>query len=558
MATPARRRQAGGVQLPSGVGAALGRREAPAELSTPFPKRLRETQPDADQAGLAAPSPGTPDTPAKRLQVSLRTSVNEQVLKPPPGEGAARVATTVEVLGDKSLWSSAKRRAYEWMDESLEERSACIDERLAAAEAGVVASVRARHLSAAPAAPAAPAAGGEGGEGGEAAAEVEAGTVGVPSQSEVILCGRIACEGLEGRLNERSLLLEGSRASSGGASVRLNVTECPSVAAFPGQIVGVLGRSGMSGATFHARAFVSGLPVAPRSGPRGSKPLHAVVAAGPFCLRDGIDYAPLETVLDHAAQQKPDVLFLLGPFLDAANLRVLAGDPVLPNEEEPCSFEEVYSLHILPKLTRGIAQLKRVSPETQVLLVPSLEEALCFHPLPQPPLDASLGLDAVALEALKRLGARLLPNPAHVQLGDFRVSVTSADALSPLLRELVLRPEGKKIQVCLGQLLHQQSLFPVLPRDPACVSEARAAALHFPGGVCPDLCLFPSQCGGLSCSFVEDTGFINPGSVCRPAALGSFAEFWVAPSASGAGAAGEAAGTSPLAERVRVDFQRLS
>ena len=50
---------------------------------------------------------------------------------------------------------------------------------------------------------------------------------------EVVLCGRIACEGLEGKLNERSLLLEG-RASAGGASTRLSVSECPAVSVFPG------------------------------------------------------------------------------------------------------------------------------------------------------------------------------------------------------------------------------------------------------------------------------------------------------------------------------------
>merc|ERR550532_3293677 len=89
--------------------------------------------------------------------------------------------------------------------------------------------------------------------------EVVLGTVGVPTQAEAMLCGRVACEGLEGRLNERSILLEGCRGSI-IARVQLSVAQCQRVVAFPGQIVAVLGRSGMTGTNFHARDFVAGLP----------------------------------------------------------------------------------------------------------------------------------------------------------------------------------------------------------------------------------------------------------------------------------------------------------
>merc|ERR1719158_1522803 len=87
----------------------------------------------------------------------------------------------------------------------------------------------------------------------------EPGIVGLPSQVEVVLCGRIACESLEGKMNESSMVLEGSRGSSNCAKVQLNVAGCSRVAAFPGQIAGVVGRSGSSGAPFHARELLPGL-----------------------------------------------------------------------------------------------------------------------------------------------------------------------------------------------------------------------------------------------------------------------------------------------------------
>eukprot|EP00930_Biecheleria_cincta_P070356 TRINITY_DN5799_c0_g1_i1.p1 TRINITY_DN5799_c0_g1~~TRINITY_DN5799_c0_g1_i1.p1 ORF type:complete len:749 (+),score=108.20 TRINITY_DN5799_c0_g1_i1:97-2343(+) len=463
------------------------------------------------------------------LQVSLKSSINAGKLE----KTTTHEAACCKLRGDNELWTGDRHGAYTWMDEAVADRAAKREHRLQEFESRMAATLEALHS--------------------ESGATL--GMVGVPSQAETFICGRVLCEGLEGRLNERSILLEGSRASGKVARVQLNVAECPTIAAFPGQIIGVLGRSGMTGVTFHAREFLAGLPGASDLMAL-DRSLHCMVAAGPFCLRDNLDYAPLESILAHAAKERPEVLILLGPFLDANNHKVIAGETTLPGEKEPCSFEEVYARHILPLLARGLAPLRQkeagsTSPATEVLILPSLDEVLCFHPLPQPPLDVLLGAVAPmlspAMERLKRLGARFLPNPAHVDLKGIQVSLTSADALSPLLREIVLRPEGRKIEEALRLLLLQQSLFPVVPRDPPQVSEARAAALDFPDGARPQLVMFPSIAGNATGLFVDDTVFVNPGPLCRPAAFGSFAEFWIAPST----------GAARLQDRVRVDIQKL-
>jgi DNA polymerase alpha subunit B len=519
---------------------ALGRTAAvarTAETHTPYPKRLRDVRDDL----AGTPARGTPDPPPKPMRISLMKSVNEGNLeKPAPTDRPVKL----EVLGDSMLWTGKRRGAYSWMDESLEERATHRDAQLVAMEAAVVAAMRERHQSA------------------DQEEELLTGTVGVPTQSEAVLCGRVVCEGLEGRLNERSILLEGSRASSMGARVQLSVQGCPHVAAFPGQIVGVVGRSGMAGTTFHARDFLPGLPLPapPAEGSSGAAPqqqeaLHALVLAGPYCLRDGLDFTPLEQALEHAVRERPQVLVLVGPFLDAGNQKVSSGDTTLPGEDDPVSFEELYAQHLLPLLERGLAPLRGGARPTEVLLVPSLEEVLCFHPLPQPPLDVSLApvLQGTAdgprnLERLRKLGVQFLPNPAHVRINGVQVSITSADALSPLLRELVLRPEGKKIEEALRLLLYQRSLLPVVPRDPPQVSEIRSAAFQFPDqDRLPEVCIFPSAMG-FHGSVVENTVFVNPGSLCRPAALGSFAELWLAPPKR----------HGSLRERARVDIQKVN
>lgn len=525
-----------GLALPRGLGAALGRSGAASIaapvgtiMTTPDSKRMREGPGNVGHKSGddGPPASGTPDPPTRPLPVSLKSSLNVGNI----GKSASKnvqSSVRIEMLGNSKLWSSAGDGTYRWADESLDDRAAARDARLASLEAAVGAAMCERHE-------------------GE---DVAVGTIGLPAQSEVVLCGRIVCEGLEGRLNERSMLLEGSQVSANGARVQLNVAECRQVAAFTGQIVGVLGRSGMTGTTFHARDFIAGLPPAqPNSS--GESPLHMMVVSGPYCLRDSLDFTPLEQTLKHAVRERPQVLIILGPLLDASNQMVCSGETRLPGDDgEVCTYEDIYTRQILPVLHNGLSPLRRSNPMTEVLIVPSLEEVLCFHPLPQPPLDMTLGqdLEGSALEQLQRLGVQFFPNPAHVRINGYRVSLTSVDALTPILREIVLRPEGRKIDEALRLLLCQRTLLPVLPRDPPQVSEARAAAVDFPDGTVPDVCVFPSVTGTATGIVVDETVFVNPGSVCRPAALGSFAEVWLMP--------GGPAGI-PLNQRVRVDIQKL-
>jgi len=496
---------------------------------TPESKRARE----GAESDLIR---GTPEPPSK---VSVKTSVNEQLAKPQLGETAT--ATQIKVLGDSTLWTGPRGGAYRWMDEALKDRAAAQDAQLTAMEDRILAAMRARPVARLSLT--------------DGQDEVAAGTVGVASQAEVVLCGRLVCEGLEGRLNERSILLEGSQASSFSARVQLNLAGCQQIAAFPGQIVGVLGRSGMSGATFHARDFLPGLPIPKPLPLRREANLHMMVASGPYCKRDSLDYSPLEQVFAHALRTKPRVLLLMGPFLDAGNLKVTSGDTVIPGETNPRPYEEVYTQYILPMLAKGIAPLRHAKPATEVLILPSVDEALCYHPLPQPPLDVSLCVEADSFSRLHSLGVKFLPNPAHLEINGLKVSTCSTDALGPVLREIVLRPPENKIQEGLRLLLNQRTFFPVLPRDPPQVSEARSSALSFAfaDDAVPDLCVFPSAIGGATGTFVDGTAFVNPGVLCR-GSLGTFAEVVVLPDSSRAAQGGD---PLKLSERARVDILKL-
>lgn len=133
-----------------------------------------------------------------------------------------------------------------------------------------------------------------------------------------------------------------------------------------------------------------------------------------------------------------------------------------------------------------------------------------------------------------------------MNVGGLRVNLCSADALAPILRELVLRPAGRKIEEALRLVMCQRTLFPALPRDPGHVSEERASMFDFLEGSSPDIIIFPSQMGTPTATFVDGTAFVNPGPLCR-AALGSFAEISVRPAENG----------ETLEQCMRIDIQKF-
>merc|ERR1712146_623460 len=158
-------------------------------------------------------------------------------------------------------------------------------------------------------------------------------------------------------------------------------------------------------------------------------------------------------------------------------------------------------------------------------------------------MDLSMCLEGSPMVSLQRQGVRFLPNPSYIKVNDVSIAVSSTDVLSPVLRDLVFRSSGKRIEETLRQFLLQRTLFPVYPRSNQ-VSEANADALNFPDGIVPEICIFPSAVVSGSGTFVDDCLFLNPGPLCR-ATLGTFAEVVIHQ------------GGSSLQERVRVDIQKL-
>ncbi len=67
--------------------------------------------------------------------------------------------------------------------------------------------------------------------------------------------------------------------------------------------------------------------------------MSLVIAVGPFTISEDLEYAPLAALLAVCRQRKPDVLVLLGPFVDAEH-------PLLALGNVDLTFEDIFEFQV--------------------------------------------------------------------------------------------------------------------------------------------------------------------------------------------------------------------
>ncbi|CAM9941661.1 unnamed protein product, partial [Choristocarpus tenellus] len=278
-----------------------------------------------------------------------------------------RLATQCKIRVDSSVGAPAK---YRYMYTPLEERAAALEAGLLRLQEEMVAKYGLGELT----------------------------PVGVPRQEEVVVVGRVCCETSEGKINRASIILEGSRRDSGGQRVHLDVKELTSFAFFPGQVVAVRGVNS-SGSRMMVRGIIEGVPhPLPASTPSqleqlqhgaeegGGQPLSLLVAAGPFSTTDSLAYEPLNDLLGVVKAKQPDVVILVGPFVDAMHPKVASGDAsveCMDGRSEAVDFETLFKLRISDKLDTLFVD--GPSLPTHFIIIPSLRDVFHEYVYPQPP-----------------------------------------------------------------------------------------------------------------------------------------------------------------------------
>jgi len=234
--------------------------------------------------------------------------------------------------------------------------------------------------------------------------------VGVPSPETVWVCGRICCDATEGKLNQSSVVLEGSWRESRGKRVELDLTTIEKLspyALFPGQVVLVEGVNA-SGKTMVVTRLVEGAPKPRMRSPRSllkeynfssrfqnGAPLSVYVASGPFTTSDNLSYEPFQDLLRLVLVHKPDVVVLLGPFVDSTQPLLSEGKEITLTTVDDRGREytagATYEMVFIERIVRdGLRAMFNAEDEngavaTQFIFVPALQDAHHHFVYPQPP-----------------------------------------------------------------------------------------------------------------------------------------------------------------------------
>ncbi|KNC51993.1 DNA polymerase alpha subunit B [Thecamonas trahens ATCC 50062] len=389
----------------------------------------------------------------------------------------------------------------------------------------------------------------------------------VPRQEPFVGLGRVCCDS-EGKLNDKSVMLEGSAKLCSGFRVPLDLSHLPEFSLFPGQIIGVEGLN-LTGAS-----MLAGQIYTPPSAPKptterdtlaiyhhyggelvvgtnadGSdktqefefmegKPLAIIVAGGPYTTSDGLDFAPLRDLLARIVAEAPDVAILMGPFLNE-------GHPALEDPMLEATYEELFEQRIAAVIN---AEMEGIA--TRFVLVPSLRDIQHDHVFPQPPLPADLGLAPTVSR---------LSNPCVFSINEMVVAVSTNDVLMALSSEETFRvPQGApsdRMTRLVRHIISQRSFYPVFPPPPGSqldFSQSRLLNL----GATPDILILASDLR----YFVKDVDgavVVNPGRLTVGSAGGTFARLTVHPMPEDDIGEGEEEIEHNVAARCRAEIIRI-
>lgn len=137
----------------------------------------------------------------------------------------------------------------------------------------------------------------------------------VPGQEPIKCIGRIVCDN-EGKLEVNSTLLIGTDDSK-LRSVHLNFNRIGACNLIPGQTVMVHGINPRGDTLFANELFVERTLSLPEPPITLNESINMCIVSGPYTLNDDLTYEPLHNFMAYCKENKPDLLVMVGPFMDA-------------------------------------------------------------------------------------------------------------------------------------------------------------------------------------------------------------------------------------------------
>ncbi|XP_031269797.1 LOW QUALITY PROTEIN: DNA polymerase alpha subunit B [Pistacia vera] len=360
----------------------------------------------------------------------------------------------------------------------------------------------------------------------------------VASQRGVFAVGMICCDG-EGHLNDKSILLQSSVEHSGGQRIRLDLHKLGQFSLFPGQVVGVEGHN-PSGHCFTASKLVDYIPLPtavdvnlhPAKKQALDQETHSteltskaeeismIIASGPFTTTDNLFFEPLTELLAYARRKQPQLLMLLGPFVDVEHPHIKKGTI-------DTSYDEVFHLEILRRLQDYVEYM---GSEVRVILVPSIRDSNHDFVFPQPAFDIH--------PPDLRYQITSLTNPGMFEANQVKVGCCTVDVLKQLSGEEMSRipkdgTSNDRMSRLANHILNQRSFYPLYPPAEGIPLDFSLAPEALNITSIPEIIILPSDMKYFVkvLSLGENEGeeqkkciCINPGRLAKGEGGGTFAE----------------------------------
>ncbi|KZC06471.1 DNA polymerase alpha subunit B, partial [Dufourea novaeangliae] len=259
--------------------------------------------------------------------------------------------------------------------------------------------------------------------------------------------GRISTT-IDKSAGSKVVMLEGCRRSKGDNNapiVRLDLGGIKRYSVFPGQIVAVEGTNTVGNYLLAKELFVKGYaPIAET--PNLTRDLKVYVAVGPFTPSDNLNYQPLWDLMERVAEEEPNVLILIGPFIEYTH-------PQIKN----CTLKDTYQ-EFFDKILSKVMQCLQ-GKCTRVVLVPSNRDIHHEAVFPTPEF-------AIYTNKIGSNSSNLytMPDPCVVNVEGLQIGVTSVDIVRHLGQQEVSNTPGMdRLGRLADHVLSQATFYPLYP-----------------------------------------------------------------------------------------------
>ncbi|VDD92327.1 unnamed protein product [Enterobius vermicularis] len=267
------------------------------------------------------------------------------------------------------------------------------------------------------------------------------------SSEPFTICGQIFDESGD-RLTSSTCSIQTLDENVSSASVDLS--KLSSYSLFPGKVVAMKGTNKLGCSFTPTEIFEPPLMSrATLNSQRGIDNLSLWCAAGPFTSADSLSYEQLYDLLELANKQSPDVLILMGPFIDRTSKA--ARSPTLTR-----TFTETFE-----SLLANTCEVLEQS-NTRLILLPSRKDAVSLPFYPVAPFE-------VGKECKKVLREDVVfpPDPAVLKIAGIEFAISTSEILQYLGREEIHFSENSenedRIARLFSHLIRQRSLYPLYP-----------------------------------------------------------------------------------------------